>query len=104
DVSYVRLRRLNLALSKGLLDPPDCSRSGELRRKLPIDRAQWIRAAALRMIVAHEPVFRSDFDVPDVRCVATSISAVCGNMSKGVTDSIWNTCRNSARSRASVGG
>jgi hypothetical protein len=38
------------------------------------------------------------------KCATTSISAVCGNMSSGVTDSMVKVPRNSARSRASVGG
>ena len=37
-------------------------------------------------------------------CTATSISAVCGNMSSGVTDSMMNLSCNSLKSRASVDG
>ena len=38
------------------------------------------------------------------KCATTSISAVCGNMSSGVTELIANLCCNSFRSRARVGG
>src|SRR5438477_8988492 len=38
------------------------------------------------------------------RWATTSISAVCGNMSSGVTELITNLCCNSFKSRARVGG
>src|SRR5215469_10376107 len=40
----------------------------------------------------------------DCKCTTASISAVCGNMSSGVTDSIANFSCSSLKSRANVGG
>src|SRR5215469_1670556 len=44
------------------------------------------------------------FDGIPAKCATASISAVCGNMSSGVTEQIANLCCNSSRSRARVGG
>ena len=62
--------------------------------------------ALLRSTAERKSQFDDRYSVPPSirRCATTSISAVCGNMSRGVIETTPKRCCNSAMSRASVGG
>src|SRR6266480_4170659 len=80
---------------------------------LPLDLSQCepsmklgFVALALRNAQKRRPHVNRFYDAGGTarRLAATSISAVCGNMSSGVTDSSTNLSCNSLKSRANVGG